>query len=201
MDYANSPDFPSTWGWLNNDCLFIFGWTHPLSHTAKILWLIYVLKSYWSVLTWCLQTLSLDCRQLSLPLWTQSWPRQIVKNTVLGFFLGTRTISCAPELPYATSRIWGIEISCFSHTHAHTHIHTQTHSHDNPQPHTSHQIRSRHVTGNSSIQSSADGFAPSQLSPRRESPAAGHIASPHYWKSVLQLNAIWENTVMRPGSF
>ena len=91
------------------------------------------------------------------------------------FFLGTRTISCAPELPYATSRLRGVEISCFTHTHTHTHTHIDmTHSHNNPQPHTSHHIRSRHVTGNSCIQSSADGSAPARLSHRRESCSWSH---------------------------
>lgn len=55
-----------------------------------------------------------------------------------------------------------------------------------------HQIESRHLTGNSRMQSSADGCAPTRDS--------GSRSQSRRRTSVLQLNAIGEKKVMRPGS-
>lgn len=55
-----------------------------------------------------------------------------------------------------------------------------------------HQIESRHITGNSRMQSSASGCAPTR--------DAGGRSQSRRPTSVLQLNAIGEKKVMRPGS-
>ena len=36
VNYKNSPNIPSTWGWVNDDLIFIFGWTYPLMISTSV---------------------------------------------------------------------------------------------------------------------------------------------------------------------
>ena len=79
MDLKTSPDFPSVWGWVDNDWIWMFLWTAPLSQSKKY-WYIYLKKyidnlkkkiNYWLTQT---HSVSIVLQQIS------KWPLLLNHN-------------------------------------------------------------------------------------------------------------------------